>query len=492
MKKIPDLLTALMIITLLVITGFQVYWLKDNYEREKRALEIRSNVMFQEAVRQLQASKLKLAGINNTDTATKKIKMIVAENGLPQKDVHVKMMQGQEVVTMVNTLRKKLHDTSVTQTKTNVFINIDKNASVNSLDTFTSKLDERLLPGGDRIFRFLYGVDSLQDSLKVPEITKAYNQKLTEEKLSIPFTIARLKDGNVNESPDLSEVTVGFAKPITYKLLLGNTTNYLLKRISMPLLFSLFLVGATLLSFILVFRTIVKQKRLADIKNEFISNITHELKTPIATVAVAIEALKNFNAMDDAEKTKEYLNISSNELQRLSLLVDKVLKLSMLEKKEIELKYEETDIRNVVDEVVNSMRLQFEKNNAEVNVVSSGNTVVQADRLHMLSVIYNLVDNAVKYSPQNPAIKIMIEELDKNILLVITDDGQGIPAAYKDKIFEKFFRVPAGNTHNAPGYGLGLSYVLHIIQKHHGSIEVESEEGKGSTFIIKLPKTNGG
>ncbi len=491
MKKTPDLLTALMIITLLVITGFQVYWLKDNYEREKRALEIRSNVMFQEAVRQLQTSKLKLAGINNTDTATKKIKMIVAEDGLTGKDVHVKMMQGQEVVTMVNTLRKKLHDSSITQTKTNVFINIDKNTSINSLDTFTSKLDEKLLPGGDRIFRLLYGVDSLQDSLKVPEITKAYEQKLNKEKLSIPFSIARLNDGNLNESPDLSEVTVGFAKPITYKLLLGNTTGYLWKRITMPLLFSLFLVGATLLSFILVFRTIVKQKRLADIKNEFISNITHELKTPIATVSVAIEALKNFNAMDDAEKTKEYLNISSNELQRLSLLVDKVLKLSMLEKKEIELKYEEVNLRNVVDEVVNSMRLQFEKNNAKVTIVSSGNEILQADRLHMLSVVYNLLDNAVKYSPQNPVIKIMIEELDKNILLVVTDDGQGIPAAYKNKIFEKFFRVPAGNTHNAPGYGLGLSYVLHIIQKHNGTIEVDSEEGKGSTFIIKLPKTNG-
>src|SRR6185436_11622670 len=133
----------------------------------------------------------------------------------------------------------------------------------------------------------------------------------------------------------------GFAHPVTYQLSLTNNTTYLLKKILLPILFSLFLVGVTILSFVLLYRNLLRQHRLSEIKNEFISNITHELKTPIATVGVAIEALKNFNAIDDPQKTKEYLDISSNELQRLSLLVDKVLKLSMFEKREIELNKEQ-------------------------------------------------------------------------------------------------------------------------------------------------------
>jgi two-component system phosphate regulon sensor histidine kinase PhoR len=149
--------------------------------------------------------------------------------------------------------------------------------------------------------------------------------------------LSRVATKETEDRRNFNEVTLGFADPITYRLDLGNTFPFILKRISSAILFSLFLVGFTLLSFMLLYRTLLRQRRLADIKNEFISNITHELKTPIATVSVAIEALRSFSASLNPQRTKEYLDISANELQRLSLLVDKVLKLSMFEKKEIEL-----------------------------------------------------------------------------------------------------------------------------------------------------------
>ncbi|HMC99841.1 MAG TPA: HAMP domain-containing sensor histidine kinase, partial [Ferruginibacter sp.] len=277
-----------------------------------------------------------------------------------------------------------------------------------------------------------------------------------------------------------------------YELQLGSAMPYLMRRISLPILFSVFLVGVTLLSFILFYRSLLKQHRLAAIKNEFISNITHELKTPIATVGVAIEALKNFNAMHDPQRTKEYLDISSNELQRLGLLVDKVLKLSMLEKKEIELKYETVDLQSVVAEVVTSMRLQLEKYHATVRVNTDGDLHLSADRLHLLSVVFNLLDNSLKYSKGDPMIKFDLKGSKQEVELRITDNGIGISPEYKDKVFEKFFRVPYGNTHNAKGYGLGLSYVAHIVERHHGTVAVESEEGTGTTFIIKLPKQHAG
>ena len=224
-------------------------------------------------------------------------------------------------------------------------------------------------------------------------------------------------------------------------------------------------------------------------KNEFISNITHELKTPIATVGVAIEALRNFGASQNPEKTKEYLEISAAELQRLGLLVDKVLKLSMFENKTVELKKEMFDMRQLVNEIMQIMKLQFEKCQAKVNVKIVGdNFMIEADRLHITSVLYNLLDNALKYSNENPVIELQLSSLPGNILEIkVRDNGRGIAKEYQSRVFEKFFRVPDFNRHNIKGYGLGLSYVKEIVTSHMGYIVVESESGKGSTFTIKLP-----
>lgn len=224
------------------------------------------------------------------------------------------------------------------------------------------------------------------------------------------------------------------------------------------------------------------------IKNEFISNISHELKTPIATVGVAIEALRNFNAIHDAQRTKEYLDISQNELHRLSLLVDKVLKLSMFEKKEIELQLEPVSLKEIVNEVVDSMKLQTEKYHAVVSVEYEGDLELQADRLHLLSVVFNLLDNSLKYSKGDPTVHVALKGENDKVVMSIKDNGIGIAPEFQDKLFEKFFRVPAGDTHNAKGYGLGLSYVSHVVKKHGGTITVDSHPGNGTEFIITLPK----
>jgi two-component system phosphate regulon sensor histidine kinase PhoR len=330
----------------------------------------------------------------------------------------------------------------------------------------------------------------LQDSLKVPEITAAYQQRLKQELFHIPFNISLADKFGGDDETDFSDVTVGFVHPVTYHLELGNTFPYLIRKIMLPILFSIFLVSVTILSFVLLYKSLMKERRLAELKNEFIGNITHELKTPIATVGVAIESLKNFNAMQDPQRTKEYLDISSNELQRLSLLVDKVLKLSMFEKKEIDLQYETFDLRGVVDEVVASMRLQIEKYHAVVSTAQKGNTNLDADRLHLLSVVFNLLDNALKYSKEHPVVEIALEGDNSAVQLRITDNGIGIAPEYKNKIFEKFFRIPTGNTHNTKGYGLGLSYVAHVVRKHNGKISVDSKLGVGTTITISIPKNN--
>lgn len=465
-------LPVLMGITIVAITGFQIYWIKKSYEREQRTLEMRTNMLFRETLFSLQASKIKMD--RYAGDSLRPAKIVLTEGS--RTPVRVRMKSDQRVAGLINAIKENVRDTSATRT---IVIEAAENKEGQQTRTFTRRQN--------RLMQFLFDADSLQDSIRVEELASVYAKRLEQQNLDVPFTITRQLREKEDERA-FNQVTLGFSNPITYILNIQDTFPFILKRISSAILFSFFLIGFTILSFTLLYRNLLKQRRLAEIKNEFISNITHELKTPIATVSVAIEALRSFNASMDPQKTKEYLDISANELQRLSLLTDKVLKLSMFEKKEVELKYESLDMKELVQEVTSSLRLQFEKNNADVHVTIEGDTRLDGDRLHLVSVIFNLVDNALKYSNEAPEINIHIAGDDKQVVLSIMDHGIGIPPVYQDKIFEKFFRVPTGNLHNAKGYGLGLSYVSQVIKKHKGSIKVDSVEGEGSKFIVSLPK----
>jgi len=466
--KHTKVLPVLMALTILGIAAFQVYWLNKAYEREQRTLEMRTNFTFRETLFALQGTKLKLDRFV-TDSALPTRFML--ERPVREATVRIRTNPNQKVVHMVDVLRKRADSN-----RKSIVINGD-----------TLQLSKAMGGKRNRLMQFLFDVDSLQDSVRVEEIDTAYARRLNDQNIQVPFTVSRVPTVE-REEPVFNQVTLGFQHPITYRLDLGNTAPFILKRILIPILFSLFLLAFTTLSFLLLYRNLLHQRRLANIKNEFISNITHELKTPIATVSVAIEAMRSFNASMTPERSKEYLDISANELQRLSLLVDKVLKLSMFEKKEVELRYEVLDMKSLVEEVTASMRLQFEKRRAEVSVLAEGDTSLEGDRLHIVSVLFNLLDNALKYSPGQPSIDIRIKGNGQKVSLQIRDGGIGIAPEYHGRVFEKFFRVPTGNLHNAKGYGLGLSYVAHVIKKHGGTIRLESEEGTGSRFIISLPK----
>lgn len=350
------------------------------------------------------------------------------------------------------------------------------------------------------IIRFLSNNKTINDSIPVKELDSAYRAELGKANKKLQFTILfeSFKDsipGKWNfrrDSSDLvitDKVFVGYNTPYAYQAKFEGTGMYVLGKMQMQIGGSVLLLLLVAGSFIILYRNLLAQQRLAEIKNDFISNITHELKTPIATVGVAIEALRNFNAIQSPEKTKEYLDISAAELQRLSLLVDKVLKLSMFEKQQIELNKEPFDLKELIEENLRIMKLQFDKHRATVDFTASDNSyMIEADKLHMTSVIYNLLDNALKYSGNKPFIQITMSMPDtERIMLCITDNGIGIAPQHQAKIFDKFFRVPTGNKHNIKGYGLGLSYVAEVVKSHKGNIRVESEPEKGSTFIVELP-----
>ena len=268
--------------------------------------------------------------------------------------------------------------------------------------------------------------------------------------------------------------------------------GYLAQRILPYALFSLFLFCLTGLSFWLVFNTLKQQRKLALQKNEFISNVTHELKTPLTTVGVALEALNDFEVLQNPDKTREYLNISKLELDRLNLLVDKVLRLSMFEQQALQLQPELLDFGATTQQVVNAMTLQAKSVGATIRFKTENQPCwVFCDRLHLTGVVYNLLDNALKYRGATPEIEVFVGKTFRDrrefISLTVSDNGIGIAPEYQGQIFDKFFRVPAGDTHNVKGHGLGLNYVAHVAGEHGGSIRVESHLGQGSTFSLEIP-----
>jgi signal transduction histidine kinase len=261
-----------------------------------------------------------------------------------------------------------------------------------------------------------------------------------------------------------------------------------LKSMLLTLLLSLFLVLFIIFCFNYIVRTFIEQRKLGELKDDFISNMTHELKTPIATITVAIEGLQSFNALDDVEKTQRYLQTSRNELERLNNLVTKVLDIAAFENKEVKLVKEHININDLVNDVIASEKSKTIKK-VKVSFVNTNNSeTIYADKFHFRNVLINLVDNAVKYS--NEPITIVIscykDAFHLNIFSV-KDNGIGIPSAHTGLVFDKFHRVPTGNVHAVKGTGLGLSYVKYIVDAHGGSITVKSELNKGSEFIVSIP-----
>lgn len=472
----------LMIIAMIGVTGFQAWWLKSNYDRENKALDIQASAIFRNTVLALQAKKFRIEDIQIRVDSGGRTAMMVTSNKGGKISISHKNLRNPEI-TMMNVLQEKMKDSSK-KDSTRIIIIQESN------DTLIKRVIRQKMPEEREKIRrtesFLYNIDSLaqHDPITLKELDSALKHNLLQEKLSVGASV--WKADSLAPVSD-HEVSFGFARQQRFDFTLTSSGGYIFRKLQFPLLFSLLLVGITIASFVLLYRNLMKQKRLAELKNEFISNITHELKTPIATVGVAIEALKNFSAMDDPKRTEEYLDISQQELQRLNLLVDKVLKLSMFENKMLDMNFEPIDLGEAVKEVLSSLRLQIEKYKAVVHFTCSGNLQMQGDRLHLLSVIYNLLDNALKYGKAASQIDIEVKEKTTALELVVRDNGIGIPAAYQDKVFEKFFRVPHGDTHNAKGYGLGLSYVAQVIKDHGGKIVLKSEEGKGSTFTIEFP-----
>jgi two-component system, OmpR family, phosphate regulon sensor histidine kinase PhoR len=238
--------------------------------------------------------------------------------------------------------------------------------------------------------------------------------------------------------------------------------------------------------------TILKQKKLSDVKNDFINNMTHEFKTPISTISLACEVLQDEAVSKNPSQMHRYLHIIKDENKRLGQQVEKVLQAAMLDRGEIKLKLTQVDMHEVIDHVLQNIGVQIEKREGTVDLhLDAEQPVIEADEVHITNIIHNLLDNANKYSPEAPHISIHTRSLPDGISIRISDKGIGMTKDAISRIFDRFYRVPTGNVHNVKGFGLGLSYVKTILQGHNGKIRVESQPNQGSTFEVFLPYKQG-
>lgn len=262
-------------------------------------------------------------------------------------------------------------------------------------------------------------------------------------------------------------------------------------QLSISLIWSTLLIGVILLVFAVTIFTILKQKRLSEVKTDFINNMTHELKTPISTIALSSDVLRNVDESSDLNRIKQYASIIHAENSRLESQVERVLQLAKLEKDKIQLKKESLEIHNLIRKSLDSFDLVIAQKNGTLDLeLNASNDKVYGDRVHISNVIYNLLDNATKYSNETPEIKVRTSNVNGNFVLEIEDKGKGMSSEQTKQIFEKFYRVPTGSVHDVKGFGLGLYYVKEIVKAHQGKIEVKSKLGEGSTFIVTLPQTD--
>jgi signal transduction histidine kinase len=276
---------------------------------------------------------------------------------------------------------------------------------------------------------------------------------------------------------------------VIIKIDYASTTNFVLRQMAGLLGLSLFIT--VLIGFVMIylFRRMLSQEKLHQMKNDFINNMTHELKTPIATISLAVDGISNPAIKNDETKFTKYTSILKEENKKLNDHVERVLQMALLEKGELMLNKKEVNLKLLLENCIKSYQLQIQTKNATVNF-SGGDVFVSGDEFHLQNAFTNLLDNALKYSEENCEINISLNKNGNSAEIIFKDNGIGIDKAIGEKIFEKFYRAQGGNLHDVKGSGLGLSYVRSIIEAHEGTIELKSEKNNGSEFIIKLKNGN--
>ncbi len=274
----------------------------------------------------------------------------------------------------------------------------------------------------------------------------------------------------------------------TLSVIVPNYKNIVIRQMYWKIAGVIFFTLMIITAFYITVLTLLKQKKLSEIKNDFINNMTHEFKTPLATISLAVDALRNEKVIQDRNKSDYFSGIIKEENKRMNKQVETILQAALMDRQELQLKLQPIHVHNIIQEVADNFLLQLQDKEGRAELqLNAKNDLLLADEVHFTNLISNLIDNAVKYSKDKVVIRITTHSTNKNLVIRLEDNGIGMNKETQRRIFEKFYRAHTCNIHNVKGFGLGLSYVKTIIDAHHAKIKVESVVGKGTTFTLEFP-----
>ncbi|MFZ5941123.1 MAG: sensor histidine kinase [Bacteroidota bacterium] len=484
------LIRLLMIISVAVLTGFSVYWLRGQYLEEKKMLTETLTVEYHSARDQVMDSILlsfyikpalaeSISHIYSGDgTGIKASRIIVNASGMKQNPQDSTFFKFKWDATPEKPLfevsvpnGKSLPKEPKMKMKTNEML-------IRSYQLIMSHSEEG--EGGDSVSMVVVSNPEMQGLLE-----KTFTERLDSQ--SFPFHTEWQND-SAGEHKHNRIMIPEEDSPGTIQVQVTGINPYLFKKIIPQLIFILFLIGFTSLAFWLAFRTMKKQLLLNLIRKDLISNMTHELKTPVATLKVALEALDHYEARQVPEKAEEYIRIAENEINRLDELIARMLDQVLLEESGAGTGRVRTDLSELVKECISVMAPRAEASGARIALEdNTTQPFVLAEPWYLQSAILNILDNSLKYAGENPEIILRLENrVNGGLCLCVEDNGPGIPKEYSEKIFEKFFRVPSGDVHNVKGHGLGLSLAAAVMKHHRGRIRQENLREGGCRIILEF------
>ncbi|GGZ67565.1 sensor histidine kinase [Algibacter mikhailovii] len=365
----------------------------------------------------------------------------------------------------------------------------------------TGTIDEAQKLNWEKSFRMISKRTPIHKRVSEEEISELLSEKLEKYGISIGFEYAIYGNGlatKVHSDNFENNIKSTFSVPIfydednrsSYRLLVNfpDDRQFILSGIIGMIMLSVLFTSIIIIAYGSALFQLVKQRKISQIKTDFINNMTHEFKTPIATINLALDAIKNPKVIGDSEKVIRYLTMIKEENKRMHAQVENVLRISKLEKNELNISKDRVDLHELVLDALTHVQLIVEDRQGYCKTnLNAAKSSVLANETHFTNVVVNILDNAIKYSPDAPEIEVSTENVGTNIILKVKDHGSGMSKGAAKKVFEKFYREHTGNIHNVKGHGLGLAYVKRIVEDHQGHVSVESEKDKGSTFIIKLP-----
>ncbi|MGB3850911.1 MAG: HAMP domain-containing sensor histidine kinase [Tunicatimonas sp.] len=504
-KRIYGLI-ALMSVALLGLVAFQVYWIRETVEANRQRFQQSVYEALNTVVHQLEQREALLFAYQSFGPD---LVQLDTTQFYPSRTVRQRQRQSVTFDERGRAVRQRLEfSMSVGRAPGSspvivVRPDLPPNASEQMQQEQLRKLKQKASMFEQALHQLMNGDRPLTARLNPKQLRTLLSEALADRGITLPYqyavvdaqrdSVLMASTANFFQKYDTdAEVTLfpnDFMPSSTFLTLeFPQQSWYLLKQIWLTLLSSLLFTGIVVFCFGYAITTILRQKKLSDMKTDFINNMTHELKTPISTVALAVEARQDEQIARDPSYLQRYLGIIREENARLGSQVERVLQIATLDKQDFQLKREPVDLHELIRQVAERLRPAIEKRNGTLTLeLNAANSMIQADAEHLANVVTNLIDNANKYSSDQPTVTVRTQSKDQGIAIEVVDRGMGMTKETAANVFDKFYRAPTGNRHDVKGFGLGLAYVKSMVEAHGGQVSVRSKLGQGSTFWVHIP-----